>query len=336
MDRNASVEEVARHLLSLDRLLLTTHLTPDGDGLGSELAILRHLRSLGRDVTILNCSTVPEDLRFLVRPGEVITYQKGKHDRQVAEASGIVAFDLGAAGRLGRMEGPVRISPASKILIDHHIFDNDLFDVLYLDVEASSTAELCLRLLRALGMESLSLPIAEPLYVGLLQDTGSFNYNSTSARVHRIAADFLEAGVDPYRIWKKLNCQKPYARVRLMGESIARIELQHEGRTALAVVDLDFLKKSGGEARDAFEVVNHLLSIHGVEVGCFALQLASDKVKFSLRSGGRHDVCGIAKEFGGGGHRFAAGFTTQGMALAEAVQLVMERVARLGNGRSPG
>ncbi len=327
-DRLVGVDQFVGFLKSHEKILFTTHMTPDGDGLGSELALMRHLRSTGKDVRILNCSGVPADLRFLTRTGEVTTFQKGKHEELIAEADAIVAFDLGGAGRLGRMEGPVRSSGAAKALLDHHIFDNDLFDLLYVDTHASSSAELTHRVLLALGAR-LTLDLAEPLYVGLVQDTGSFNYNSTSPLTHRLAAEYMEAGVNPYRIWKKLHCQKPFDRVRLMGLNISRIQLTHGAKIASLQVSLDFLKEHGGEVRDAFEVVNHFLSIRGVEIGCLALQIGSERTKFSLRSAGRHDVHAIAREYGGGGHRFAAGFTVDGRASSEVYEEVMERLGRL-------
>ncbi len=331
MRTEANAESVAQHLLSHDKIVLTTHMTPDGDGLGSELALLRYLKRRGKNAKILNCSTVPEDLRFLVRSGEVITFQRGKHESVIAEAEVICAFDLGAAGRLGRMEGPVRSAQCSKVLVDHHLFDNDLFDVLFVDTRASSSAELTFGLLEAMGMKDLDVEIAEPLHVGLIQDTGSFNYNTTTPSALRLAAKFLEAGVKPYRVWRKLNCQKPLHRVRFMGNNIARIELHEDGKLSSVLCDLDYMKKVKGEPRDAFEVVNHLLSIRGVEVGCFAVQIASDKIKFSLRSSGRIDVCDLAKEFGGGGHRFAAGFTTNGMTAKDAYAEVIRRCCDLVN-----
>lgn len=329
MAKSSTAAECARHLLACNKIVLTTHMTPDGDGLGSELALLRFLRRKGKDVVILNCSTVPEDLRFLVRSGEVITFQRGKHEHLLEEAEAICAFDLGAAGRLGRMEKPVREASCSRVLVDHHLFDNDLFDVLFIDTQASSSAELTFRLLEAMGIEELTTDIAEPLHVGLIQDTGSFNYNTATPESLRLAARFLEAGVKPYRLWRKLNCQKPHQRVRFMGHNISRIELHAEGRLSSVLCDLDYMKSVKGEPRDAFEVVNHLLSIRGVEVGCFAVQIASDKTKFSLRSSGRFDVCDLAKEYGGGGHRFAAGFTTVGRSAKEAYAEILDRCVDL-------
>lgn len=323
-----SVDQVAAYLLAHDRFVFTTHLTPDGDGIGSQLGLLRFLRALGKDVVVINCSSVPVDLRFLARAGEVITYQKDKHAATLADAGAIVAFDLGGVGRLGKMEEPVRASGATKILIDHHVYENDIFDLPLVESHKSSSAEITYDIIKACG-GVIDLAIAEPLYVGVVQDTGSFNYGSTSPRTHWLAAEFLEAGVNPYRIWRKLNCQKPFKRVRLMGECIARIEMLHAGRVSAVRIDLEFLRAIGGEVRDAFEVVNHLLTIEGVDVGVLALQIGSQRTKFSLRSAGKYDVFRVAREFGGGGHRHAAGCVIDGADFDVACRTMMDRVLRV-------
>lgn len=331
MPGSKSIDDLASWFRDHDDFIFTTHMTPDGDGLGSEIALLRFLRKRGKKVRIINCSSVPEDLRFLARQGEVLTYRKEHHEQDVLKAGAIVAFDLGGMSRLGRMEAPVARSEATRILVDHHIFDEGLFDKMVVDVKASSSAEITYHIIRACGGE-LDLDLAEPLYVGLVQDTGSFNYNSTSPITHQIAAEMLEVGVNPHRIWKKLNCQKDFKRVRLMGLNIARIELSNEGRIASVKVDLEFLEKNRGEVRDAFEVVNHFLTINGVEVGCLALQIGSRRTKFSLRSSGRHDIFPIARAFGGGGHRYAAGFTVDDMSIDVAFDEVMKKVDALVSG----
>lgn len=328
MPSTTTIDDLASWFRDHDDFIFTTHMTPDGDGLGSEIALLRFLRRKGKKVRIINCSSVPEDLRFLARQGEVLTYRKEHHEEDVKKAGAIVAFDLGGLSRLGRMEAPVRESEATRILVDHHIFDERLFDKMVVDVTASSSAEITYKIIRACGGE-LDGDTAEPLYVGVIQDTGSFNYNSTSPYTHRIAAEMLEAGVNPHRVWKKLNCQKDFKRVRLMGLNISRIELGHEGRVASVKVDLEFLEKNRGEVRDAFEVVNHFLTINGVEVGCLALQIGSRRTKFSLRSSGRFDVFDIARSFGGGGHRYAAGFTVDDMSIDMAFEEVMKKVGEL-------
>lgn len=324
----ATIAEVAERLRSLDDIVLTTHITPDGDGLGSELAMLRHLRTAGRRVTAINCSAVPPDLRFLCRDGEILTWNRERHAALVAGAGAIIAFDLGGSVRLGRMEEPVRASKALRILIDHHIDNNDLFDLPVIRTDVCASAELTYDLILALGGK-ITPAIAEPLYVGVVSDTGAFQYNATTPRTHALAAEFLRAGVNPHRIWRKLNCQRELQRVRILGILLAAIDTSCGGQVASARVDLDFLKRHAIEAKHVFDVVPHLLSIQGVEVGAFFLEVSSTRTKVSLRSAGRVDVSGVATAHGGGGHRFAAGCTVEGPPLAEAIPLILGEVTAL-------
>ena len=325
MSFSEQIDELVQVLHDKERFVFTTHLTPDGDGLGSEVALARILRRAGKDVAIINCSGTPADLRFLLRSGEVITFAPNKHDDAVRNADVIIAFDLGGAGRLGRMEGAVRKSRALRIVVDHHIFENDTFDLEVIDTKSSSSAEITWQIIERFGGH-IDRDIAEPLYVGLVQDTGSFNYNSTNPSTHHIAARCLEAGVNPQRIWRKLNCKKDLGRVRFMGFNISRIALSRDRRVSSVKIDLDTVRRHGVEPRDAFEVVNHLLTIDGIEVGLLALQIGSRRVKFSLRSAGRVDVYQIARDYGGGGHRYAAGFTVDDIDVEEAYQELLARV----------
>ncbi len=322
------IRSLAAYLSAHDNYLLTTHLTPDGDGLGSQLALYRVLKAMGKTVQILNCSSVPADLRFMVRSGEIITYRADKHEEEVKTVEHIIAFDLGGAGRLGRMEKPVRQAKGKRILIDHHIFDDELFTDGVVAPDRSSSAEITFELIRAMKRE-ISREIAEPLYVGIVQDTGSFNYNTTNHYTHLVASELLQAGVNPHRIWKKLNCQQPFKRMRLLGQNLSRIDMSACGRVARVKVSLQFLKECDGEVRDAFEVVNYLLNIDGVEVGLLGLQIGTDRTKFSLRSSGRCDVFSVATSFGGGGHRFAAGFTVEDREFDAAYMDVVGKVRAL-------
>src|SRR5262249_11501967 len=157
-----------------------------------------------------------------------------------------------------------------------------------------------------------------PLYAGLVADTGSFAFEATSPRVHRIAAELVEAGAKPQKVWRQLNCQKPILKMKVLGILLSTLESESNGKVVWCKIDLEFLKTHGIEPRDSFEVVNYFLFIKGVEVGLLFMQLGSDKTKVSLRSAGRVDVCAIAQNYSGGGHRFAAGCTIDGLTFTQA------------------
>lgn len=322
----AACARAAERLRAARRVVLTTHVTPDGDGLGSAIALARTLTAMGKRATVVNCSVAPKELRFLYRKGEFEVYAKERHEHDVLAADAIVATDIGGASRMGKMEPVVRAARGAKIVVDHHVYENDLFDVPYIVIGASSTAELARRLIRELG-GTLTPDVAEGLYVGLVADTGSFSYDATTPRAHRFAAELIEAGVDPHRTWRRLQCNKPLLKMRVLGRLLAALEPETDGRVVWCKADLEFLRATGVEPRDAFEVVNHLLHVQGVEAGVFFLQLASDKTKASLRSAGRVDVHGVAASYGGGGHRFASGCTVEHVPFELAMRQILDAVA---------
>jgi bifunctional oligoribonuclease and PAP phosphatase NrnA len=326
-------DDVASLLARSQRIILTTHITPDADGLGSAVALLRSLTAMGKSAKLINCSTYPKEMNFLIRKGEFQLYDKVRHDKEIASADAIVATDIGGTKRLGRMEPAIRESKAVRVAIDHHLYENDIFDLPYIVTTASSSAELTCALLRQMRAP-FPPDVAEPLYAGIVADTGSFAYEATTPHVHRLAAELIEAGARPPAVWRALHCQKAPLKMRVLGVLLAALESDPDGRVVWCKVDLEFLKKWGIEPRDSFEIVNYFLSIKGVEVGLFFMQLGSDKTKVSLRSAGKVDVCRIAHSHLGGGHRFAAGCTIDGVVFDQAIdnvlQVVRQEVAAVG------
>jgi phosphoesterase RecJ-like protein len=318
---------VADKLAECRRVVLTTHITPDADGLGSALALLRVLAMRGVSAKLINCSTAPREMQFLFRKGEFHVYEKTRHDAEILGAEAIVATDIGGTKRLGRMEPVIREAKGSRIVIDHHLYENDIFDLPYIVTTASSSAELTFDLIRALGAP-IGPEVAEPLYCGIVADTGSFAFEATSPKAHRIAAELVEAGAKPQRLWKQLNCQKPILKMRVLGTLLASLEADPTGQVVWSRIDLEFLRTHRIEARDSFEIVNYFLHIKGVEVGVLFMQLGSDKTKVSLRSAGHVDVCSIAAGYGGGGHRFASGCTIDSLPFDQAIEQVLAAVRR--------
>ncbi len=321
-------DQVVERLKSATRVVLTTHITPDADGLGSALALARVLNAMGKRARIINCSSSPKELHFLCRPGEYNVYSRERHDAEILDADAIIATDIGGVMRLGKMEPIVRATKATRIVIDHHVYENDIFDLPYIVIGASSSAELTYDLIRALGAP-VTRQVAEPLYCGMIADTGNFAYEATSPRAHRIAAELLEVGVRPQEIWRRMNCHKALLKMRVLGTLLAGLNVLMDGRVIWAKVDLPFLAQHGVEPRDCFEIVNHMCQIDEVEVGLLFLQLGSDKTKVSLRSAGHVDVCGIAAGYGGGGHRYAAGCTVDSVPFEDAIARVNGEVMRL-------
>ncbi len=327
----AEVRSVADRLLASRDVVLTSHVTPDADGIGTAIALVRALRGLGKRARMVSCSTAPKETSFLWRPGEFEVWQPDVHAAQLKDADTVVATDLGGTHRLGKMEQPVREAPGKKIVIDHHAYAEPMWDLPLVVMGVSSSAEVASWVLDAMGVP-LTPEIATPLYAGLAADSGWFAYDATSSRALSLAARLVEAGARPNEIWRELECRKSLLKMRVFGELLANLKADHDGRLVHVVIDRHFLKKHQVEPRDTFEVVNHFMRMDGVEAGALFLQLASEKTKVSVRSAGRIDLLPLAKSHGGGGHRFAVGFTADGIpfdGIASHVMPVLRREIEL-------
>ncbi len=308
---------VARELQRCKTVLLTVHKSPDGDALGSQLALLLALERRGKTVTAHNLDPVPEIYRFLparerIRVGRPVV---GRYDA-------CVVLDT-EPERVGLFDGP---PPADLLInIDHHVTNSAPWPVTWLEPEASATGEMVFRLIAELGV-SLNRAMAECLYTAVFTDTGSFRYSNTTPESMRIAAKLLEAGADPWMVTENVYESFAYRRLKLLGLALADMEQSPDGRSAWVVITDEMYRTTGTTAEDTDNFINSVRSVRGVEVAVLFRQTAEREFKISLRSKGRVDLTGVAQSFGGGGHRNAAGCTVQGT-LAEVRRTVIDAVS---------
>ncbi|MDX9758352.1 MAG: bifunctional oligoribonuclease/PAP phosphatase NrnA [Bacteroidota bacterium] len=302
--------DCARLLRGGHRVLLTTHTNPDGDAIGSSTALYHALRGEGIEARIILTDSPPENLAFLNDGSSIETYDPAGHDAWIASADLLVGLDFNDSARVRRMEPIFRDAAGRKVIIDHHQSPKRFADVYCSIPEASSTAEIVYDILNG---DDIALPsaVALGLYVGIMTDTGSFRFDRTTPRVHRIAARLIEAGVDPTAVYRLIHDDYPLRRTRLLGMILAGIEHFCDGRVSLLTVTKDMFDATATTIEDVENIVNYGLAIRGVEAT--ALLTATDgQVKISFRSRGRITVNDIAGRFGGGGHRLAAGATVEG------------------------
>ncbi|HJZ62296.1 MAG TPA: bifunctional oligoribonuclease/PAP phosphatase NrnA [Miltoncostaeaceae bacterium] len=283
---------------------LATHRNPDGDAIGSLLGLARALRAQGRDVLMWHPDRppVPEELAFLLAPGEAIVTDLPAD----AAARTLIVLDCASERRLA--DAPPATLGRRILNIDHH-HDNSRFGELNLvDAAASSTAELVARVLEAAGWP-IDRTVAEPLYVGLVTDTGRFMYSNTSPEAHRVAGVLLAAGVDAAAMGRTLYESVPLVRARLLGRGLAGAETLLDGRLAYLALGPEDFAAAGTD--DADGLVEALRGIRGVDVAAVALCRADGATRVSLRAANPAvDVSAIAHAEHGGGHPAAAGFTT--------------------------
>jgi bifunctional oligoribonuclease and PAP phosphatase NrnA len=317
-------DRVLHELKTAERLVVVTHENPDGDALGSLIAMQDILTALRKDsVMFIDAGEfpLPYEYRFFPLSGLVNTPPDDLDERT------IVFLDC---GNLERNPAEAFQRPGAHILnIDHH-HDNTRFGTVDLVVpEASCTAEIVWDLMHGLGV-SPSVNIAEALYVGLITDTGRFMYQNTTARAHLMAAELIGAGVDVNRIYRRVYEGVPYGKLALLARGLAKVERYDDGRLTLTELNSGDFQESGAEESYSEGVVDHLRSLQGTAVAALVRDRLGDTDgmrKVSLRSNDdRVDVSAIARAQGGGGHRQAAGFSTA-MEWSKLVAFLREEIA---------
>ena len=309
IDLTTAREEVVHELRDGDKFLLTTHENPDGDALGSLVAMNETLQALGKDtVMFLSAEEYPLPYEYRDLPLESVSHSLPED----AEIRTIVFLDCGNLDRmpvsfLGRDDAHI-------VNIDHH-HDNTRFGTANLVVDgASSTAEIIWGLLPDLGVD-LTLEIAEALYIGLVTDTGKFQYENTTPASHRMAAELLECGIDVHSIFRRLYENVPFPKLELLGRVLSRIERHDGGRLTLSYIIRSDYEETGADENYSEGIVDHIRALEGTTVAALVREQLKEGregvMKVSLRaSKDEVDVSVIARKEGGGGHRQAAGFST--------------------------
>jgi phosphoesterase RecJ-like protein len=308
-----------------DRFLVTTHVRPDGDALGSEVGMAGLLRQKGKDVRVVNASPTPPRYDFL--DPELNLFEHFGHkvqpeelaDRQVA-----IILDLSSWNQLGDMAGFIRHFPGARAVIDHHVSEDDLGARVFKDSTAEATGILIMKAIAALGC-SLTPEVASGLLTAVAMDTGWFRHSNTRSSTLRAVADLIDAGAKVDVLYRQLFERNTLGRLKLMGETLSGIETDLGGRIAYAMISKDDLMRTNAIPPDSEDLVDFTVSLRGVEVGMLFIEQARGGVKVSFRARNGLDCSALAAKFGGGGHREAAGATIVGT-MSEVVGRVLETV----------
>ena len=297
---------------------MSAHVNPEGDAIGSQLAMASLLRRLGKEVVILNESPVPHVLRFMKGAESVL-----KEIPRDFNAQALVALDCPDPKRLGRIAEYISEERAV-INIDHHISNENFGKFNWVEPDFSSAGEMVFDLFKAFRLK-LTLDEAIALYVAIMTDTGSFRYTNTSSKTHRIAAELIEAGVKPYEMHTRIYETSSVQDTNLLGEALQTLTLSEDGKIAWLWVTKEMLKKTKASLEGTEGIINFARSIDGVEVAVLFRETGTeDRVKVSFRSKGRIDVNKLAAFFNGGGHATASGCSVLGK-LEEVEKKVLEK-----------
>ena len=315
----AKFEQIGQALREGGRFAVLSHVRPDGDALGSQLALGLSLKRLGKDVRIWNEEGMLEKYSFLPSANLLTKPPADPEDVDVA-----IALDTAIQNRLGTALPAVR-SAKVWINIDHHPSNPGYGDLVYINPKAPATGQILFELIRSEKLP-IDAAIAENLYVAISTDTGSFQYPNTTARTFEMAAELVRAGVDVGRVSQLTYENYPRRRAELLRDLLGTMRFEANDRVASFSLSLATAKKLGVLPEDNEGLIDHLRAIHGVIVAVFFEELADGKVRVSMRSKSEKvNVCAICEKFGGGGHVLAAGARLPGT-LAEVEKKILEEI----------
>jgi phosphoesterase RecJ-like protein len=323
-DRAAFHEFIARH----QRFLLTTHINPDGDGLGSEVATALWLAARGKTTRIVNDSILPPAFAFLARNVAFEAFEPEAAEQRLTECDAVIVLDTSNRQRIGRLAPLLDRHPIPIAVVDHHVTHARGFgSVNVIEPEASATGEILYDLIRE-GQGTITAAIAEALYIALMTDTGSFRYSNTDSHAHRMAAELLGHGLDPQRLHSQVHAHASAGRLRFFGEVLSGLELMAGGRLVVLDASPEQFQRHGLVGADTDGLVDLPRSIAGVEAVALFSEVEPGKVKVSLRSTGRVAIDQVCSRLGGGGHIHAAGVLLRGT-REEARARILPEIERL-------
>lgn len=318
------------------RFLLTTHVNPDADAIGSEIAMYFILKALGKDVKVINYSETPYYLKFLDPENVVQKFDAGLHEEVFSEVDVIIHLDLNRCSRTVKMEPYIKSSSAIKIVIDHHEDPEDFHNHIFADTSYSSTGHIIYDFLEQTRITPITLEIATPVYAAIMTDTGSFKYDRTTPRVHRIAAHLLEIGVNPTDVYRLIYDESKFTKFKLLGRALNSMKLYNNDKLAVMVVTQKDLDECAALETDTEGFINFCMGVENVVVGLFFLEL-SDGFKVSLRSKGSYYIHKLAQLFGGGGHKNASGIRIRNEKMNDLKDKIIDETIltiNKGNGKN--
>jgi phosphoesterase RecJ-like protein len=318
IDWTPFVDLVRRHR----HVLLTTHIRPDGDGLGSMRALAEALEQQGKQVRMVVASNYPPRYQFLNRDQRIERFQLPGDSWREAEA--VIVLDTGTRNQLGEFASFMDGLAVPKVVIDHHPTQDDLHAVRLVDTSVEATGRLAYDAIMALEAK-LSEQSASALFVALAMDTGWFRFSNATPATFKLAAELVQAGARPQTLYELLFEQDTLGRMKLMGLALERLQVACDGKVAYTEIRRSDYAATGAVPADTEDLVNFTRNVAGVEVGLFFMEQPRGGTKVSFRARARVDVGKVAEQFGGGGHRLASGAILE-IPLEHARDRVLEAV----------
>ena len=315
MTINPELQKIVDAIRARQRFVISSHARPDGDSIGSQLAMAYALKALGKDVVVVNADPAPAPLMAFPAVADILIAPT-----VTGEFDAAIIMECGDLSRTG-VKGLERFFV---INIDHHPGNSGYGQINWFDASAAACGEMVFDLTRALAVP-LTLEIATHVYLAILTDTGSFHYSSISPRTFEICRETLEAGVDPVMVARNVYDSNNMGRLKLFGAVLSAMQIDQTGHIAIVYLDHEMARAAGGTYEDTEGLINLPLTVKEIQAVVFFKQDEGDQYRVSMRSKGAIDIGAVAKQFGGGGHKNAAGCTITGP--IDALQkLFVERI----------
>lgn len=313
-------------LVNHNSFLITSHINPDADALGSEIALYFILKKIGKQAFVVNHSETPYNLQFLDEENIIQKYDELNADKYF-NSEVLIVLDLNHPNRTKSMEKRINDFKGIKICIDHHQNPADVFDHLFGGEEYSSTGEIIYDIIEKTSLVEIDNKIAVQIYAAIMTDTGSFRFERTSSRIHYIIAELLSKGVNPTQIYDQIFNRFKFGRIKLLGRALNSVTIDETGKIAYMVIKQDDLVETQTEEADVEGFVNFCLTIDGVQIAILLYEL-NDGVKISFRSKGSIPVNKLAESFNGGGHFNASGARLFNVELHNLIEKVIKEAKK--------
>lgn len=303
--------------------LITTHVNPDADAIGSEFAFYYILKRLHKTIHIINNNSTPYNLEFLDKNSIIKKYDKQIHDEIINNVDAIIFLDLNHINRTVRMEEIIRSSGKIYVCIDHHQHPENFSEFMFIDDLFSSTGEIIFDFIKETKIVKLDYELALPIYAAIMTDTGSFRFERTTPELHRKVAELLETGVSPKDVFSEIYDNGKIGKLKLLGEALVSLSTNSTGEIGYIIITQDALNKTGADETEVDGFVNYCLATKDSKIGILFFELKNG-LKISFRSKTEIPVNELAAEFGGGGHFHAAGARLFNVQLDEYVDKVIK------------
>ncbi|MCK5706209.1 MAG: bifunctional oligoribonuclease/PAP phosphatase NrnA [Candidatus Aureabacteria bacterium] len=327
-DFENSFDTMKEIIESKKRFIISSHINPDGDSIGSEIAVLNMLKDLGKEVLVINSSITPDNCLFLKGANEIIEHGHLTSEERsfIKKADVFIVLDVNEIKRIGIVSNILENTSLYTICIDHHVLSHPSMDLSIVKEDASATGEIIYHFMKYAGYR-ITLNIAEAIYVSIATDTGSFQYSNTTIESHKIAAEFLSMGLNHSHIYENYSCNQPLRKAHLFISVISTMQTECNGKIIWMQMTQDMLKQTKAKSQDSEGIINFAMNIKGVKVILFFKELEGEKVKVSLRSRKHYNVRTIASSLGGGGHNNASGILMKG-SLEETIPKLLTKIKK--------